>query len=348
MDKKVVFTIVLVVIGLSSLAFGAISFGLIPLPQKLDSQTKKELQSKKEEEAKKKEETKKKEEETKKKEEVKKKEEAKKKELQTKENEKNVKEKPVIPRGPLASWLISDTEKEKGIQKTLSEKSKQIAGVWATLKVVNGVINVLQSVQIGGSVIVEASVNPMEFLSPIDNILDKISNLLLWAFGAVIFEKILLAISGYIVFLIVIPVCAIISIITIWTSKDKSKINRVVIVSVLVSLIVLFAIPVSFYLSSFIEKKVLTNNVNTVLESINAKGNTAAKMEKDLSGLKKIGSSITNYLTNAKNVGSAVIEDTINYFIIFIFTNVIIPILTILGLYFLAKYSVRMILKKQN
>jgi len=337
MNKKIIFTVVLVIIGFFSLAFGAVSFGLIDLPQKIDSKTKEEIQAKeKEAQAKEKKLLAKEKEE-----------QAKIKEALAKEKEKIFKGKPIKPKGPMAAWLISDTEKEKGIQQALSEKSKQVAGVWATLKIINGVINVLQSVQIGGSAIIEASVNPMEFLAPLDNVLDRISSLFLWAFGAILFEKILLAISGYVVFLIVIPICVIICIITIWTSKDKSKIGRVVIVSVLVSLIVLFAIPLSFYLSSFIENKVLTDNVNTVLASITAKGNAAAKMEKELTGLRKIGSSITNYLTNARNVGSALIEDMINYFIIFIFTNVVIPILTILGLYFLAKYSAGLILGKK-
>jgi hypothetical protein len=356
MDKKVIFTVVLVIICLSSLAFGAVSFGLVDLPQKLqklDVKTKKEIQAVKAEKDKLKELAKK--EEQKKKEELaKKKEQEKKKELQAKEKEKSNKEKSNKekqiklgkPIGPMAAWLISDSDKEKGIQHKLTEKSKQVAGVWATLKAVNGVINVLQSIQLGGSVIVEASVSPMEFLSPIDNILDRISDLLLLAFSAIVFEKILLAISGYIVFLIIIPVCAIISIVSIWTSNDKSKISKVVIVSVLINLIVMFAIPVSFYLSSFIEKTVLNNNMNKVLSSIDAKGNTAAKMEKELTGLRKIGTSVSTYLTNAKNLSSAVIEDMINYFIIFIFTSIIIPILTIFGLYFLAKYCAKLILRQ--
>jgi len=353
MDKKVIFTVVLVVICLSSLAFGAVSFGLVDLSQKLqklDAKTKKEIQAVKAEKDKLKELAKK--EEQKKKEELtKKKEQEKKKELQAKEKDKNKNksEKQIKigkPIGPMAAWLISDSDKEKGIQHRLTEKSKQVAGVWTTLKTVNGVINVLQSIQLGGSVIVEASVSPMEFLSPIDNILDKISNLLLFAFSAIVFEKVLLAISGYIVFLIIIPVCAIISIVSIWTSNDKSKINKVVIVSVLINLIVMFAIPVSFYLSSFIEKTVLSNNMNKVLSSIEAKGNTAAKMEKELTSLKKVGSSVSAYLTNAKNLSSAVIEDMVNYFIIFIFTSIIIPILIIFGLYFLAKHCAKSILKQ--
>jgi len=361
MNKKIIFTIVLVIIGVSSLAFGAVSFGLLELPKKLDINAKKEMQAIKAEKDKLKEEVKKeeqklkekakKEEEKKKQEQAKKKEQEKKKEAQAKEKqskEKLAKAKAITPKGPMAAWLLSDSDKEKGIQKALTEKSKQVAAVWGTLKVVNGVINVLQSIQVGGSAIVEASANPMEFLSPIDNVLDRISDMLLWAFAAIIFEKILLAISGYLVFLIIIPICVIISIVTIWTSNDKSKITKVIIVSVLINLIIIFAIPISFYLSSFIEKEVLTHHLNTVLTSINTKGNTAAKMEKELTGLRRIGSAITSYLTTAKNLGSALVEDMVNYFIIFLFTSIIMPILTIFGLFFLARYLAKIILKKDQ
>jgi len=362
MSKKVVFTVVLIIIGLSSLAFGAISFGMIDLPKKLDGGAKNELQAIKEEIAKKEEQAKKKEQEKKKKEEqakkkeeekkkaelAKKKEEEKKKAEQAKSKEKAKMARLSIPKGPMAAWLITDSDKEKGIQKSLTEKSKQVAGVWATLKAVNGVINVLQSIQVGGSAIVEASANPMEFLSPIDNVLDRISDMLLWAFAAIIFEKILLAISGYFVFLIIIPVCVIISVVTIWTSNDKSKITKVIIVSVLINLIIIFAIPISFYLSSFIEKEVLTHKLNTVLTSINTKGNTAAKMEKELTGLKRIGSAISSYLTNAKNLGNALVEDMVNYFIIFIFSCIIMPILTIFGLFLLARFLAKVILKQDK
>ncbi|WP_461247155.1 hypothetical protein [Treponema sp. R6D11] len=382
MSKKVVFTVVLVVICLSSLTFGAVSFGLIAVPQglqkllKLEDKAKKEIKTveakekevkkeieakekdiKKKEEQKKKEAAKKeqekkkeaakKEEQKKKEAAAKKKEQEKKKELQAKQKaEKEKQIKLGKPTGPLASWLVAESDKEGGIQKALTDKSKQVSGVWATLKLVNGVVNVLQSIQVGGSVIVEASVNPMEELSPIDNVLDKISNMFLLAFSIIIFEKILLAISGYIVFLIIIPVCAIIAIVSIWTSNDKSKIVKVVIVSVIISLIVMFAVPISFYLSTFFEKTVLSYNMNKVLSSIEAKGNTAAKMEKDLTSLKKIGSAMPSYLNNAKNLSNAVVEDMVHYFIIFIFTSIIVPLLAVIGLFFLARYCSKMILNK--
>jgi len=247
-------------------------------------------------------------------------------------------------RGPVVSFLLPDVNAEVGIQKDLTKKSREVLGVWATLKVINGVINILQSAQIGGSFFVEASINPLEFLSPVDNVLDKLSDMLLWAFAAILFEKILLAISGYIVFLIVIPVCAIITVITLWTYKEKQKVHRVIIVSLIISLIIPLAIPVSFQLSSLMENKLLTNNVERVLASINEKGETAGEMENEVTGLRRVGNSIMAFMNTAKDLGNALIEDMINYFIIFIFTNIVIPIITILGLFLLTKYLAKLIL----
>jgi len=258
------------------------------------------------------------------------------------------------PYEPIASLRFYDkgteteaeAEKETKIQKKLTEKSLQVTKVWLTLKVVNGVVNVLQSAQIGGSFFVEASVNPLEFLAPIDNTLDRISNILLWALAAILLEKILLSISGYIIFLIVIPACSFVSIITLWLCKDKSKLHRILVVSLLICLVVPFAIPVSFQVSTFIEGKFLTNNVEKVVASIENTGKNAESMEKEISGLKKISTSIIKYMTNVRNLGNALINDMINYVILFILTGVLIPIFTVFGLYGITRYLSRIILAK--
>jgi len=240
------------------------------------------------------------------------------------------------------AFLNMDTESERGLQKELTEKSKQILGIWAALKVINGVINVLQSAEVGVAV---ASINPLEFLAPVDNVLDKISNLLLWALGAIIFEKIILALSGYLVFVFLIPICALISIITVWTYKEKAKMKKIVVIALLVCLIVPFAIPLSFKVSGFIEKKFLSNKVSTLVSSLNEKEKSADGM-KDIITVGSLGRSAVNYMTNAKNLGEAMIEDMINYFIIFVITSIFIPILTIFAIYKTTKYSAQLVLGK--
>jgi len=142
--------------------------------------------------------------------------------------------------GFVTSLLMPNMNAEKGLQKKLADKSEQVLGVWATLKVTNGVVNILQSSQAAGS----------ESLSPNDYIMKKLSNMLSNAYSVILFLKILLAVSGYMVFLAVIPICAIITIITIWTYKDRQRVHKIVITAVLISLIVPFAMPPAFQMSS--------------------------------------------------------------------------------------------------
>jgi hypothetical protein len=248
--------------------------------------------------------------------------------------------------GPISSVQNNNTNDDEGMQNTLTDKSRKILNVWATLKIINGVINVLQSAEIGGSFFVEASVNPLEFLAPIDNILDKLSDLLLWALGAIIMEKLLLTISGLLVFKIVIPVCILLCIITIWIKKDKTKITRMVSVFMLTGISISIAIPLSFQLSTVIENKVFTDRVGNLISSINNKGDSAASMENEVTSLKKIGKSILSFMSDAKNLGDALIEDMINFVIIFLVTNIVIPILTIFGIISITKYSAKLILER--
>ena len=250
-------------------------------------------------------------------------------------------------RNPLSSLLFPDSSNERGTQKALSDKSAEVLNVWATLKIISGVINVLQSAQVGGSFFVEASINPLQFLAPLDNILNRISDILLWAFGAIIFEKLLLTISGYVVFIIIIPICAIVSIIVLWTCKERFKVGRVVIVSGLICLVITLAVPLSFKVSAFLENRILSNNVGNIMASIQEKNVIAENMENEVTGLVRVGRSIMGYMANVKNLGNAFIEDMINYITMFIFINILIPILTILGLFFFTRYLVKLILKTE-
>lgn len=257
----------------------------------------------------------------------------------------------LITIGFLSFWPVADMQSgnsavENGIQYSLSEKSRKILNVWAVLKVVNGVINVLQSAEIGGSFFVEASVNPLEFLSPVDNILDKLSDLLLWALGAVVMEKLILSISGLVVFKVIIPVCALLCVVTIWLQKEKTKLNRIIPVFVLLGLSISGAVPLSFWASSIIESKLFTGRVSNLIAEINDTGKDAEAMEGEVTGLKKIGKSILSFMTNAKSLADAIIEDMVDFVIIFLLTTIVIPILTVWGIIGVTKYFVKLLLGK--
>jgi len=241
-----------------------------------------------------------------------------------------------VQRGPLASLLIPDIDAERGIQKSLDDKSGQVLNVWESLKLANGVINILMSAGTGNS----------ESLYPVDNILKKLSNKLSFAFSVLLFSKLLLMVSNYMIFLVVIPACSLIIIILLWTCKERKRLPGLVFTVVLSGLTVLFAVPLAFELSSLLDNKLLSQNVNTLVSSIDENGKTAAGMERSAAASGRQGN--INQIINARELGSSIIEDVNNYYIIFLFVYLIIPVLFITGLIFLIKYIVGLVLGKQQ
>jgi len=268
------------------------------------------------------------------------------------ENSEN-KDKTVIDilshsREQIASFFIPETGSDKGVQKSLNERSHQILDIWATVKAINGVINVLQSAQVKGNYFVEASVNPLEFLAPIDSVFNKISGMFLGAYSVIVFQKMLLSLSAFLVFILIIPICALVTIVILWTYKDRTKIYRIVIASVLITLIIPFAIPFSIDTSSLLGNKVLAKNINTLVATIEENGKAANAMENDIVHTRRTGNSIIKYIDRVETLSETIMENVVNYYIIFLFIFIIIPILTLLLIFFLTRYIARLILGSKN
>jgi len=254
----------------------------------------------------------------------------------TPENEQEV---PVEKKkGIVTSFLFPSPDLDRGIQNSLTIKSEQIFDVWDILKSCNGVINVIQSAHPGDS----------EFLTPIDKTMNKMSDKLLNAYGTILFNKYLLFIFSHIILLVIIPIYIIISVIVICTNKDKKKTIKLTVVTVLVCFIMLFSIPVSLQLSAFMEKAVLSGTVENLIASIEDKGEVIQDMENEITGLRRQGRSIIGYIDITRDTGNALIKDIMNYYIIFIFTYIVIPILLLLSIIVITIYSIKQILGKKE
>lgn len=235
----------------------------------------------------------------------------------------------------IASFLIPDLNADKGLQKTLVDKSNQVLKIWEIVKVTKGAINTIQSSQAAG----------VDSLSPIDIILGKLSNMLSFAFSLMLFWKILLTISSYMIFLVVIPVCALIIIILMWTYKDRKRVHRLVIKTVLISLVLTFAIPVALQLSALIDSTLLSNNVETLVTAIDAKGRSADNLDRNVTVARR-GNTIVNYIGTAKTLGNNLIVDVINFFMIFAFVYFFIPVLFIILIIILTRYVLKLIMSR--
>jgi hypothetical protein len=231
----------------------------------------------------------------------------------------------------------------KSIHQSLNEKTDQVMNVWGTLKSVYGTINILYTTDVKA---LYPAANPLEILVPTNNIFNKISNLFRWALTALILEKTLLALLVSLALLILIPACALISIYFIWTYKNEKKLYRVPIVSVLICLVILFAVPICLKLSTITDEKILSGNVNKIISSLEETGENAGKFNSELRRFRRTEASINSYLSTSNDLSNTVIKDTIKYLQIFLVINILIPVLIFIVLYKVTRFSIRLIMRK--
>jgi len=90
----------------------------------------------------------------------------------------------------------------------------------------------------------------------------------------------------------------------------------------------------------------LSENINSLVSSINENKEKAVKLESELRALRRVATTIMNNVSNAKAISDAAIKDMINYLIFFMIIYILIPVLAVIGLYKITKYSAKLILKK--
>jgi hypothetical protein len=231
----------------------------------------------------------------------------------------------------------------KTIHQSFSEKTDQLMKVWGSVKSVYGTINILYTTDVKA---VYPAANPLEVLVPTNNIFNRISNLFRWALTALILEKTLLALSVSLVLLILIPICALISIYFVWTYKNEKKLYRVAIVSVLICLVILLAVPICLKLSTITDEKILSRNVNNIISSLEETEENAGKFNSELRRFRRTEASINSYLSTSNDLSNTVIKDSISYLQIFFMINILIPVLIFIILYKVTRFSIKLIMKK--
>jgi hypothetical protein len=252
----------------------------------------------------------------------------------------------------LCAPAMRDDPVEEGrgfLQGRLTEKFIQVGKVWAATKVVSGVVSVLATIQIEITPFgFGTSVNPLGWTAAIDNVLDQLSLACLWAMGAITAEKVLLVLSFWAALRIIAPLCALLCIIYLWwpgTLRDKIK--KVLVNFAIVTFAACFAIPLSLGLSFLVEEGLLSGAVEKKLEAIHAGSGEASSMVEEktdgegfsiINKVKNISSSIARFISDSKGVFDAYIQDAVNYLMYFAVTNIFLPILTIFGLWRLARY----------
>jgi len=229
-------------------------------------------------------------------------------------------------KGAAASFFFPDIDSEKGLQNLLTVKSNEISGIRTVLNTAGGVFNVIQAAHPGNG----------EFLAPVDSTVNKVSGMLLSASGVIAFEKHLLFAAGHVILIVFIPVYIIISVILMIINRDKKKNKKLLIKTILFSLIIIFILPVSFHLAALADKTVMSHNSSPLIASITEKGILAQDMEDEITALRKQNKPVLGFMQDAETLGFGLADNALNYFMIFIIIYAVIPVLIITAVICLA------------
>ena len=231
------------------------------------------------------------------------------------------------------------------LQKQLTRKLAEVGGVWVKVKVVSGIVSFLSTIQVEGSVPVvgglAVSAQPLGWTDVIDNTLDHISNICLWAMGAIVMQKMVLALSLWFSMKIAVPVFAILIIIAIWNQKYREQSAKIIGGLIIIFAGICSAVPLSIELSNVIETGILSKHIQGSIDKIDGKSNEVEKIGNDFNNssfidrLKNIGKDVSAFFTGIRKTIDDFIDTMINYIMCFIITNILIPIGTLFGLKYL-------------
>jgi hypothetical protein len=228
-------------------------------------------------------------------------------------------------------------------QQQLTKKLIEVSGVWVTVKTVSGIISLVKTIQIEGSVQflggAAVSIQPLGMVEAVDNTLDQISNMLLWAMGAIAIQKILLAVSLWVSVKIVVPICLLLIAAAIWCKKYKGQLTRFLLGIVIICAGICSAVPLSLELSNKVETSILDKQLNKL-----TKGDIEGQSFKDLENagdlsfgdiLKEGKKKLESFWDKIRGKIDKLITSVIDYIMCFVATRIIIPIGTIVGLWYL-------------
>lgn len=240
------------------------------------------------------------------------------------------------------AFQFNSSEDTGRLQAQLTARIRETLSIWAIIKGVSAIISTLESVQIEAGVSfgaqATASINPVGGLAVIDNTLDQVSNILLWAIGALSALKILLAISIWISLKIFVPVCGILIIAVLWNKNYSGRLIKIVAGIAVICLGICFAVPLALEMSNVVKTSILagqiyrtTNEITSLSSHIEKEGEEINKPS-FLNMIRRGISSVANFFQGIKQYIDKLIENIIDYIMIFIVINILIPVAALFGL----------------
>ncbi|MDR2105063.1 MAG: hypothetical protein LBP51_04830 [Deferribacteraceae bacterium] len=248
-----------------------------------------------------------------------------------------------------------------GFQEDLNARLASAVKVFALTKVIAGTLSFLQNLHIDLNVVVAGlSITPLSMLEPISYTLNIVSNLFLFAIGAIILEKVLVVAGSLLALKLLFPISFAFAGASIWVSSSLSeKLRKVSIYIGLISSTAILAIPISVGFANLLDSYFLDRLNNAAVQKLQERSEKITLAEKELSdpetivsadnvgswldrtinkiNLKRITAKIANAASGVAESAKDAVQEMLRLFASFFATTIITPILTILMLWFFLK-----------
>jgi hypothetical protein len=248
-----------------------------------------------------------------------------------------------------------------GFQQDLNARLSSAIKIFALTKVIAGTLSFLQNLQIDLSVVVAGlSVTPLSVLEPISYTLNIVSNLFLFAIGAIILEKVLVTAGSLLALKLLFPLTFALAGISIWiTGTWKVHLRKASVYMGLISFVVWLSIPLSIGFANLLDRYFLAEMNEAAAKNLEERTEKITLAEKNLAdpetiispentggwfnnaidriNIKRIRNKITAAAAGVAESAKSAVEDMMRLFTSFIVTTVLVPIVTILILWFFLK-----------
>jgi len=183
------------------------------------------------------------------------------------------------------------------------------------------------------------SLIPGDAAMPIANQIAELTSYFIVILGAILLEKMLIPVVGYVSFTYIIPFACVLGIFNLYIKKDVVK--NLAIKLALFGIILFVAIPVSIKVSDLIYDS-YQSSIEQTIETATQSKDYIEEKKKDISAedqnlIEKIGDSLSNFTSRIGNDISAMVkkgEDTLAAFLdaiaVLIITSCVIPIVVII------------------
>jgi hypothetical protein len=246
----------------------------------------------------------------------------------------------------LASFFgSSDSSFYTGVQERLDERFVAASVVFGLTKLASGVLSFLQSVEVeAGIVVAGINLSPLKLLAPVASTVDQLSNLFLWAMGAILLQKFLMYIAGWVAFKLMIPVACVLFGVYVWTRRIALR--NVAILLAGLAITITMAVPASVKLADYVEAYFLADVRDVAIDGIEDKQEALSNLQDNITvapaeerstwsiikenlSASAIQEKLKAAVADALDYAQALVTHLLNLFIVTLITVLVIPLATL-------------------